>query len=1008
MSQTKTINFDEWCNFTPKQLEASKALKNNKFLLYGGAVGGGKSYWLRRILVKLLIEYYLKYNIKGIRVGLFCEDYPSLEDRQISKVKFEFPEWLGTMNESKHEFTLSDTLGGGVLMFRNLDNPSKYLSAEFASIGVDELSRNPRDVFDFLRLRMRWPGIKANDCKLIGGTNPGGIGHGWVKQMFIDKDFPEYEPEKDKFAYIPALAMDNPYLDKGYYLQLEGLPEQMRKAYLEGDWNIFKGQFFSEWRDEVHSCPVYEIPQGVKKFRAYDHGKSAPACCKWYYIDFDGRVWCVAPETKILTADLNWIEAGSIKKGDVLAGFEEEPQHKSQRKWEKSIVESVEKIKQPSYRLTFDDGKTIVCSENHRWLIYTAGNRSKWKSTKDLKLTDRFIKVLDVWEKDNSNEGGYLAGVFDGEGSLERIKNKCGRLNFCQRNNVVWAKTVKELDKRNFRYGIYNNKGIYNDVLSLTITRKRDTMRFLGSIRPERLLEKFDFDYLGKFQAFSYPRIVKKEFIGETDVIAMKTSTSTYIAEGLASHNCYRELYQAGWDVKELAEKIVEMSGDEKYEYDIADPAIFSQTGHGESIAQMFERYSNGKISFLPAGNNRIAGWAVFHQYLKWDKNNRPMIQYYNTCRDSIRTMPTLIYNERRGNPEDLDTTGEDHCLIGDTLVDTTDGQFKIKDLVGNNGYIYTCKGIKPFNSVRRTGHKEVIKLYLENGKDIVLTLNHRILTQRGWVEAGQIDTRADSLIQLDILNNNLIVWKLKSYLRQFKSSIEKGIIYVVNIFKRMVEDCIWKYGNIITEKLKKVIISTIRMVIKPIITLIILRNYKDIDIYQNIQVKDGKIKNIGKNKLKILIMLDIWLKSGINQRKVGSGIVNTPKKKLRDGSGSQRFVQYVVKNIKHLVNSLSNRSTAIRIVKLQHYGEEEVFNLTVPEVEHFTVNKGLVVHNCADTDRYFLDSLQGNKATPMKSIYEEKQEIFKAMVANDIYGVPTKDKLNLIIDKPVIPRYDE
>jgi len=71
----------------------------------------------------------------------------------------------------------------GVMVFRNLDDPSKYQSAEFAAIGVDELTKNDKEVFDFLRTRKRWPGIPHT--KFISGTNPGGKGHNWVKIYMV-------------------------------------------------------------------------------------------------------------------------------------------------------------------------------------------------------------------------------------------------------------------------------------------------------------------------------------------------------------------------------------------------------------------------------------------------------------------------------------------------------------------------------------------------------------------------------------------------------------------------------------------------------------------------------------------------------------------------------------------------------------------------------------------------------------------------------------------------------
>lgn len=229
------VSFTELSGFFPKQNEAKLASKRFKFTLFGGSVGSGKSRWLRWMMVYWLMEYHAKYQIKGVRAGLFCEDYPSLNDRHLTKVKFEFPEWLGKFNESKHEFTLAPEYGSGIIAFRNLDDPSKYLSVEFAVIGIDEINRNPKATFDMLRSRHRWPGIK--DVKFLAGCNP--LGEAWVKNMWVKRMFPPDEKEQYEFVFVPALPTDNPHLDPSYYKSLESLPETQRKAYLEGNWDAF-------------------------------------------------------------------------------------------------------------------------------------------------------------------------------------------------------------------------------------------------------------------------------------------------------------------------------------------------------------------------------------------------------------------------------------------------------------------------------------------------------------------------------------------------------------------------------------------------------------------------------------------------------------------------------------------------------------------------------------------------------------------------------------------------
>lgn len=231
----ETLKFSELAKFLPKQKEAHLASKRFKFTLYGGSLGSGKSYWLRWMMVYWLMKLYSKYQLKGVRAGLFCEDYPSLNDRHLTKIRFEFPSWLGTYNESKKEFTLAKEYGEGIIAFRNLDDPEKYLSVEFAVMGVDEINRNPLVTFRELRKRLRWAGIP--DVRFLAACNP--IGEAWVKNMWVKRLFPPEEKEQYEFVYVPALPTDNPHLPPEYYKSLESLPEAQRKAFLEGNWDAF-------------------------------------------------------------------------------------------------------------------------------------------------------------------------------------------------------------------------------------------------------------------------------------------------------------------------------------------------------------------------------------------------------------------------------------------------------------------------------------------------------------------------------------------------------------------------------------------------------------------------------------------------------------------------------------------------------------------------------------------------------------------------------------------------
>lgn len=291
MAKKKTLDLLSIINPTPKQETALKMIKKSKYFLYGGAMGGGKSYLLRWALVALLVYYWQKYNLRNVTVGLFCEDYPALKDRHINKIQFEFPEWLGKLNKADHEFKLNPEYGGGILALRNLDDPSKYASAEFAAIGVDELTKNQLEMFQFLRTRMRWAGLPAKEWKFMAGTNPGSIGHAWVKKIWMDKEFePEMLPIANEFSYLKALAEDNPHIDEGYMKTLDSLPEKLRKAYKEGDWDIFAGQYFNEWRRQYNTCEPFPIPDYWMRFLSIDYGYAHQSAVYWAALDTMGRV----------------------------------------------------------------------------------------------------------------------------------------------------------------------------------------------------------------------------------------------------------------------------------------------------------------------------------------------------------------------------------------------------------------------------------------------------------------------------------------------------------------------------------------------------------------------------------------------------------------------------------------------------------------------------------------------------------------------------------------------
>lgn len=296
-SSDLTVRITDLIKFTARQLEAWNALFSHRFVLYGGARGGGKSRFLRWALLLLLI-YWGGHGFRRVVVGLFCSTYNELRDRQISKIASEFPSWLGEIKETKVYglgFYLRDEFGGGVIALRNLDDPNKYKGAEFAAIGVDELTLILKDVFDALRGSLRWPGI--SHTVFIGATNPDGVGNLWVRELWVERVFPrEMQDLSPQFVFVRALPSDNPHLDAQYWADLRSQPPDIQKAWIEGDWYVFKGQAFKQFRQALHIIEPRTIPDHWRRYRGVDWGFSAPFVCLWGAQDPDTKQWIIYRE----------------------------------------------------------------------------------------------------------------------------------------------------------------------------------------------------------------------------------------------------------------------------------------------------------------------------------------------------------------------------------------------------------------------------------------------------------------------------------------------------------------------------------------------------------------------------------------------------------------------------------------------------------------------------------------------------------------------------------------
>lgn len=271
----------------PKQKAFLKAIETTPITFYGGAKGGGKSKGLQ------LIMLLRRFRYAGSTGAIFRRTYPELEGNHIRPLFQAFPQLREYWNEAKKLLSLPN---GSTLQFCHCNNEADvdlYQGREFHDLAVDEAGQWTEPMFRKLlgSNRSSKPGIKA---RAILTGNPGGIGHGWLKRLFVEKRFNERERPND-YTFIQALVDDNTALienDPDYVHRLESEPnEALRKAYRYGDWDIFAGQFFQEISKEIHFAKAFEIPHHWNRFGAYDYGYNHPAAFGWFANDEDGNTY---------------------------------------------------------------------------------------------------------------------------------------------------------------------------------------------------------------------------------------------------------------------------------------------------------------------------------------------------------------------------------------------------------------------------------------------------------------------------------------------------------------------------------------------------------------------------------------------------------------------------------------------------------------------------------------------------------------------------------------------
>jgi len=292
-------------------------------ILYGGAAGGGKTYWLG-------LDWSAHHaTYQGKAKGLILRrTYPELEDlirelRGIFETLPDAPKWL----ENKHVFQYAD---GATLELSFLEaeaDVNRFQGRQWNWTAWDELTQHRKKyVWDYVATRTRSAhGVKG---RKLATTNPGGVGHDWVKKYWMIDQFPKgmvpirrysniktgqilhdsHEPYpldeatdeallaqdivRSIRVFIPAELKDNPALDADgrYRAELMAKPKALRMALLEGRWDVVEGAHFPEWDPGVHIVRPFQVPKHWKRWMGADWGTAKPYAIYWAAESPDGKV----------------------------------------------------------------------------------------------------------------------------------------------------------------------------------------------------------------------------------------------------------------------------------------------------------------------------------------------------------------------------------------------------------------------------------------------------------------------------------------------------------------------------------------------------------------------------------------------------------------------------------------------------------------------------------------------------------------------------------------------
>ena len=296
--------------WTPQSRQEAFMSRAEDEALYGGAAGGGKS-------DALVIEATRQVHIPHYKALILRKTYPQLTELIEKSQRYyplAFPK--AKYNISEHTWYFPS---GAKIVFGSMQHSKdklNYQGKAYDFVAFDELTHFTYDEYIYLSSRNRANG-KGTKVYMRATANPGGIGHGWVKDRFITAAKPmttiweavkiavngKAETRHKSRIFVPSSVFDNKILlenDPNYLTRLATLPEADKKALLYGDWNSYAGQVFEEWRDNpehyddrrwTHVIQPFEPPKHWTIYRSFDFGYAKPFSCAWSAIDGDGRIY---------------------------------------------------------------------------------------------------------------------------------------------------------------------------------------------------------------------------------------------------------------------------------------------------------------------------------------------------------------------------------------------------------------------------------------------------------------------------------------------------------------------------------------------------------------------------------------------------------------------------------------------------------------------------------------------------------------------------------------------